>query len=220
MGNFTLTVDLLNQMVSKIKEHPECVPNYVLSAITSATETEKAQFVDFMNKWNSGTMKKPHSMEEMMTLIQTEAPGIYQKSQQLMNEYKTRFEKLSPEAKAFMKKVRDMQVLLLCLFVVGAAASPTMDGFTLTVDSLNKAIEKVKQHPGENFFGKGLRAFYTLTQGKNTKFLTKISEEPMEGNGTVGEVDQLIFNKKVKRARSAIHERCPRNTLLQMTRRL
>ncbi|WKY02783.1 hypothetical protein Q1695_016228 [Nippostrongylus brasiliensis] len=107
MGNFTLTVDLLNKMISKINEHPECVPNYVLTAITTATDTEKAQFVDFMNKWNSGSMAKPHNMDEMMTLIKTEAPGIYQKSEQLMNEYKTRFAKLSPEAQAFMKKYED-----------------------------------------------------------------------------------------------------------------
>ncbi|WKY02785.1 hypothetical protein Q1695_016228 [Nippostrongylus brasiliensis] len=90
MEDFTLTVDSLNKAIEKVKQHPECLPPYMFTPVVSATDTEKAQFVDFVNNWSSEKM--------------AEAPAIYAKAQQFREEHNSRKAKLNSAAKEWFQK--------------------------------------------------------------------------------------------------------------------
>lgn len=48
----------------------EYIPSYVLQPIESATDAEKQQFVDLVNKFHSGELPKVANAQEFVQLIQ------------------------------------------------------------------------------------------------------------------------------------------------------
>ncbi|VDL84521.1 unnamed protein product [Nippostrongylus brasiliensis] len=76
----------------------------MFTPVVSATDTEKAQFVDFVNNWSSEKMAGVTNMDEVFAMIQKEAPAIYAKAQQFREEHNSRKAKLNSAAKEWFQK--------------------------------------------------------------------------------------------------------------------
>ncbi|RCN26028.1 hypothetical protein ANCCAN_28252 [Ancylostoma caninum] len=106
--NFTLTVDMLNKMIEQIKTESQYVPSYVMEQINSATDAEKQQFVDLMNRIYKGEFPPVSSTQQFVETVEKEAPLIGPKARAIYDSYMERYNKLTPEAKQFITTVRLM----------------------------------------------------------------------------------------------------------------
>ncbi|EYC17311.1 hypothetical protein Y032_0031g2391 [Ancylostoma ceylanicum] len=101
-ADFTLTVDMLNKMIEKLKTESQYVPSYVMDQINNATDAEKQQFVDLMNRIHKGQFPPVSSTQQFVETVEKEAPLIGPKARAIYENYLQRYNNLTPEAKQFI----------------------------------------------------------------------------------------------------------------------
>ncbi|XGW13858.1 hypothetical protein V3C99_000278 [Haemonchus contortus] len=106
LANFTLTIDMVNEVIERLKTESQFIPSYILQPIVTATDQEKQQFVEFANNLLQGKYKSADvtSLAQLLQLLQSRAPLVYQKGLVIYKAFMDKVYSLNPEAEAFVIK--------------------------------------------------------------------------------------------------------------------
>ncbi|PIO72148.1 hypothetical protein TELCIR_05928 [Teladorsagia circumcincta] len=151
MSNCTLTVQMVDQVIQRLRAEPQYVPSYILDPIVSATQQEKQQFVDFVNDLMTGKFANitVDNFQQFTQLIQQRAPLIYQKGLGMYSALMAKVNALNPEAKAFVLKWLDKWANVIQSMPMGNAFQLSFEfnrGFFTDAEKLSPdALNSLKQ---------------------------------------------------------------------------
>ncbi|CAI2352800.1 unnamed protein product [Caenorhabditis sp. 36 PRJEB53466] len=99
-----LTVEAFDGYVGLLKMFKDFFPGDLVSAVDNLNITQKGEVVSFLSNWFQDHLQTPNTTSEVVDLLKTHLPSVYDRIHTLNTTFYTKFNALKPESQTMLRE--------------------------------------------------------------------------------------------------------------------